>query len=89
MDEVEPTIAELTHSWNKLFGCRDVVSKHFMNKLGVTAHAPKAVDDPSPWEFKGFDVEGDQRKMAAKMFYAMRARAHSSGCGPPDWTIAG
>lgn len=46
----EANIAELTHAWNKIYGCRDVISKQFMQRLN-TLHVPPVEDiGPSGWE---------------------------------------
>ncbi len=62
VDYLEPKhlkIAELTHSWNKLFGLRDVVSKQFMQRLNVHLTAPVVEDSPSGWELQQIEYNSD------------------------------
>lgn len=52
-------IAELTHSWNKIYGMRDVISKQFMQRLN-TLHVPPVEDTgPSGWELTTIEYRAD------------------------------
>lgn len=55
MDEVQPTVAELTHSWSKVYGCRDIVTKHFLSRLEKYNADPQQADElhESEWEMIG------------------------------------
>ena len=48
-------IAELTHSWNKIYGMRDVVSKQFAQRLNTLHVEPVEDEGPSGWELASIE----------------------------------
>ena len=71
----EPTISELTHAWQKVYGIRDVVSKDFLQRLNLLRVEPVIEDTLPKWELKQIEIRPDLLLVAQRQGWAVR---------PPD-----
>jgi hypothetical protein len=65
-DPKQLQIGKLTHAWNKLFGSRDVISKHFVQRLNMLHVEPTEESGPSGWELASIEVTPDMILVAQR-----------------------
>ena len=73
-------IAELTHAWNKVYGCRDVISKQFLHRLNLLHVEPQEDVEASGWELVHIEYSPDLMIMTQRKGWPVR---------PPDISFAG